>query len=174
MIRTLLVVLCAAGTGATVAGLAHAQAGPPDATDHRYSYNRVDEGYLRLDMRTGQVSLCSRDATGWACRLVPDDRSALETELERLQRENGQLKKALLDRGLPLPGGAKGGATDAAPPRPPHDLTPHPGHPTPDAEIERALSFIEKIWRRLVEMMMNIQRDLKKSSFIMSPGSDPS
>jgi hypothetical protein len=96
---------------------------------------------------------------------VPDDRSAFEGEIERLQRENGQLKKALLDRGLALPGGMKGG--EASPPRPPQDVTP--GLPS-DAEVERAMSFIEKIWRRLVEMMMNIQRDLKKSSSIMPGG----
>jgi hypothetical protein len=31
-----------------------------------------------------------------------------------------------------------------------------------DAEIERIMVVMEKVWRRLVEMMMNIQRDLQK------------
>ena len=37
-----------------------------------------DDGYLRLDQRTGQVSLCSRAVVGWACQPVPDERTALE------------------------------------------------------------------------------------------------
>jgi len=31
-----------------------------------------------------------------------------------------------------------------------------------DAEIERIMTMMEKVWRRLVEMMMNIQRDVQK------------
>lgn len=161
MIRTLLVAAFAAA-GAALPDPASAQSGPPES-DPRYSYNRVDDGYLRLDTRTGQVSLCKREGSGWACRLTPDERTALEGEIERLQRENAQLKRALLDRGLALPGGARGGEPDASPPRPRQDLTP-PGRPPSENEIDRTLTFIEKIWRRLVEMMMNLQRDLKKSS----------
>jgi hypothetical protein len=174
MIRTLLVVAFTATAALAAGSGARAQGGPPDADDHRYRYNRVDEGYVRLDTRTGQVSLCSRNGTGWSCRLAPDDRNAFESEIERLQRENGQLKKALLDRGLPLPGASQGGLAESAPPRPPQDLTPRPGQPPSDAEVERALSFIEKVWRRLVEMMMNLQRDLKKSSALVERGADPS
>ena len=60
---------------------------------------------LRLDTRTGAVSLCAKKDAGWACNAVPDERAALENEIARLQRENGALKKDMLARGLPLPGG---------------------------------------------------------------------
>jgi len=39
----------------------------------------VADGVLRLDARTGQVSQCSRSDAGWVCKVVPDERSALET-----------------------------------------------------------------------------------------------
>ena len=45
---------------------------------------------LRLDTRTGQVSLCAKQSAGWACNAVPDERNALENEITRLQRENGR------------------------------------------------------------------------------------
>jgi hypothetical protein len=150
MIRTLLLV---AGLTACVTH-AQAQGGPPDADNNRYSYNRVDDGYVRLDMRTGQVSLCSRGRSGWSCQLAPDDRVAFESEIARLLAENAALKKALLERGLPLPGGVSAPAARA--PEPELKL---PG----DAELDRAMSFIERVWRRLIEMMANIQRDLRKS-----------
>jgi hypothetical protein len=54
--------------------------------------------------RHGQISQCSRSDAGWACKVVPDERSALETEIARLQSENATLKKQLLARGLPVPG----------------------------------------------------------------------
>ena len=63
---------------------------------------------LRLDTRTGAVSICAKKDAGWACNTVPDERQALESEIDRLQRENGALKKDMLARGLPLPGTVAG------------------------------------------------------------------
>ena len=83
-----------------------AQAQPmPDSENGRYSFSTVADGMLRLDTRTGAVSICARKDASWACTSVPDERQALENEIARLQRENGTLKKDLLARGLPLPGG---------------------------------------------------------------------
>ena len=62
---------------------------------------------LRLDTRTGQVSLCARKDANWACNAVPDERQALESEIARLQRENGALKKDMVARGLPLPSASR-------------------------------------------------------------------
>ncbi len=81
----------------------------PDSENGRYSFSGVPDGMLRLDTRTGAVSLCAKQATGWACNAVPDERAALENEIARLQRENGALKKDMLARGLPLPGGVASG-----------------------------------------------------------------
>lgn len=129
---------------------------PPDADTTRYSYHRIDNGFVRLDLRTGQVSLCGRGAGGWACLATPDDRAALEAEIGRLQAENAALKKALLDRGLALPGGTKPGAPAAR--------APSPDAKAPsDADIDRVMSVFERIWRRLIEMIANIQRDLNKT-----------
>jgi hypothetical protein len=83
---------------------ASAQTATPDSENGRYSFNPVADGVLRLDTRTGQVSQCSRSDAGWACKVVPDERSALETEIARLQGENATMKKELLSRGLPVPG----------------------------------------------------------------------
>ena len=84
-----------------------AQSASSENDDNRYTFNRAEDGYLRLDGRTGQVSLCTRRTVGWACLLVPDERTALELEVARLQNENAALKKDLLARNLPLPGVVK-------------------------------------------------------------------
>ena len=95
-----------------------AQAPAPESEDMRYTFNRVDDGYLRLDGRTGQVSFCMRRTVGWTCQAVPDERTALEAEIARLGAENAALKKDLLARNLPLPGTVKPDAPAAKPEEP--------------------------------------------------------
>src|SRR5215471_11939627 len=103
MIRTALFMVAAL---ALAAPAAWAQSAVPESDDSRYTFNRVDDGYLRLDGRTGQVSICARRPVGWTCEAVPDDRAALEAEIARLQGENTAVKE-LLARNLPLPGTVK-------------------------------------------------------------------
>jgi hypothetical protein len=144
--RRLIVVLALAA--AALAPAAFAQTAAPDSENGRYTFNQAADGWLRLDTRTGQVSLCARKDTGFACNTVPDERSALENEIARLQRENGALKKDMLARNLPLPGGVAG-APSAAQQRELNLKVPLPS----DAEIDRAMSAFEKMWRRLVDMV---------------------
>ena len=142
---------------------AHAQATTAETDDARYSYNRVENGFLRLDTRSGEVSLCNRRAVGWSCELVSDDRGALDNEIARLRGENAMLKKSLLDRGLPLPGGvnaeapsAGSASTGTSSKRDP----PLPGY----ADVDRVKALVGKVWRQLVELIMNLQKDVLKKT----------
>jgi small-conductance mechanosensitive channel len=132
---------------------ASAQGAPTESDDSRYTFNRADDGYLRLDGRTGQVSICTRRPVGWACQAAPDERTALESEIARLQGENVSLKKELIARNVPLPGMVK--------PEPPAAKTEEPRLQLPsDAELNKMMTFVEKVWRRLVEMILTMQRDM--------------
>jgi hypothetical protein len=144
--------------GALIAPAARAQT--PENEDNRYQFNRVEDGYLRLDLKTGQVSLCSRRTVGWACITVADDRAAFDGEIARLQGENAALKKAMLDRGLPLPGGV---TTDVPVARGERDLNRDLKLPS-NADIDRMMAAVEKVWRRLVDMLVGLQKDLKKKT----------
>jgi hypothetical protein len=126
---------------------------PAGSEDSRYSFHRAEDGYLRLDVRTGQVSLCSRRQVGWACQVIPDDRAVLETEIGRLQSENGALKKALLSRGLALPNGVSAPQSTAK---------PQPKPQSRENDLDRVMTLVETMWHRLVEMVANLQRDLMK------------
>ena len=128
---------------------------PAEGDDGRYSFNRVEDGYLRLDTRTGQVSLCGRRQVGWACQVIPDDRIVLESEITRLQSENGALKKQLLSRGIPLPSGIR-------PPQAPDK--PETAPKSVESDFDRVVTMVEAMWRRLVEMIANLQRDIMKKS----------
>ena len=126
---------------------AAAETGTPDSGNGRNSFHPAADGGLRLDTRTGQVSECSRSDAGWACKLVPDERSALETEIVRLQEENEMLKKELLARGPPTPG------------------APDPELKLPsDADVDKVISFLEKAWRRLIEMGRTVLKDVERKN----------
>jgi len=137
------------------------QGAPPDNEDGRYTFNRADDGYLRLDGRTGQVSICTRRSVGWACQAVPDERTVLEGEIARLQGENATLKKELIARNVPLPGTVK---PDVVKPDAPASKPGEPQIQLPsDAELNKLMTFMEKVWRRLVEMVVTLQKEMNKS-----------
>jgi hypothetical protein len=167
--------------------LLRAQEPALDLADARFTYHRIDDGYLRLDLRSGEVATCRQRGAGWACTLAPEERAALENEIARLQRDNALLKNALLERGLPLPTPAPTAPVQppvaqapaippvaSAPPQtsPPAAAAPQsPSAPAPaepnlrprdNAEVDRVMDMMERLWRRLVELVTTIQRDIQR------------
>ncbi len=141
---------------ATFCAPAQAQDPPGPSDSARYTFHRVQDAFLRLDLQTGRVSQCGWAAIGWYCKVVPDERAALESEIARLQTSNIALKKELVERGLTLPEGIKpdaqvsGGGIELRMPN--------------DTEFGRVTGFVERVWRRMVDMMVNLQRDMVRKS----------
>jgi hypothetical protein len=158
MIRWSLWAVVVTGLAVAVLG-ARAQTLPVQAEneDSRFTFHRADDGYLRLDGRSGQVSICSRRPIGWLCQAVPDERAALEAEIARLQTDNAALKKELLAHNVALPGGIK-----ADPP--PRRVEGRRLRVPNDAELDYMMAFIEKVWRRLVDIIVTAQRDILRKS----------
>ncbi|MES2194473.1 MAG: hypothetical protein V4517_08655 [Pseudomonadota bacterium] len=151
--------LCLAGAGAAVAQ------SMPDGENGRYSMSTVGNGVIRLDTRTGAVSTCSNGGAGWACYAVPDERAALDAEIGRLQADNDRLKAELAAREL-----AVTGKIDEALPKTDSLKKTDPklaeGErkieiPLPsDRDMDRMMSFLERAWKRLIEMANRVQKDV--------------
>ncbi len=63
----------------------------------RFTMKEIDDGLLRLDTQTGEVSYCRKTNATWACDTASDDRSVLADEVERLQEENAGLRNRLAE-----------------------------------------------------------------------------
>src|SRR5262249_7658962 len=132
--------------------IVQAQESMPENERGRYTFKEISNELLRLDSHTGEVAQCSKRAVGWACQALPEDRTALESEIARLQNENAALKRELVARGLPLPDGIKA---------PPAGKSDSDLKLPSDADLDRAMSFLERAWRRLVDMVQNLQREME-------------
>jgi hypothetical protein len=111
--------------------LAQQPADPATAENGRYSMTPVQDGFLRLDTRTGAVALCRLVNGAPECRLAADERTAMENEIGRLQTENRDLR-------LKAPGAGAANRPSGLP---------------SDQDMDRALSFAEKFMRGMMRIM---------------------
>ena len=163
--------LAAAAVMTVVSGGPVAAQSAPDGENGRYSMTPIPEGVLRLDTRTGTVSTCTKNDAGWACYAVPDERAALDAEIGRLQSEVERLNRQLaagptvsgkIDEALPKSNPLKKAEPKTA------EGEPKPGGgerkieiPLPsDQDLDRVMSFLEKAWRRLIDMANRVQKDV--------------
>ncbi|CAN5457769.1 hypothetical protein BH10PSE11_BH10PSE11_20220 [soil metagenome] len=155
-------IICAAAALAAVLMLGHearAQA-VPDTENGRFTLSPVTDGFLRLDTRNGVVSICI-NKSGWTCRLVADERAALDVEIGRLQADNKKLREQLAQRDTVT------GKTDA--PLAKED-SKKSAQATPDSKIElqlppeheKLLALIDRVWDRLIEMAVRLQKRLSE------------
>jgi hypothetical protein len=128
---------------AALAAPAHAQPADPATENGRYSMTPVQDGFLRLDTRTGAVALCRLVNGAPECRLAADERAALENEIGRLQAQNRDLR-------LKAPG--------------PGDAGPPSGLPS-EQDMDKALSFAERFMRRMMRIMREQGDGPDKTSF---------
>ena len=159
---------------AALAAPAMAQA-TPDTENGRYTLAPMNGGFVRLDTRTGVISHCTDKGHGWACYALPDERTAFDTEIGRLQSENEKLRTQLAAR-EPASADKTQEALPKADSLKPDEpkMTPKAGEPKTadgnhnrieiplpsDQDMDRMMSFVERAWRRLIDMAARVQRDV--------------
>jgi hypothetical protein len=104
----------------------------------RYRLEKTENGYIRMDTRTGEVSTCEEKTGQLVCRIAPDERLALQDEIERLQAKLDALDQRV--------------AKLEAQPSIPKVLIPS------DEEVDKSLDIMEKFFHRF----MGIMKDLDK------------
>jgi hypothetical protein len=128
----------------------------PESEEGRYTFHKIADGFVRLDMQTGEVSTCSKRTVGWACQAVPEDRAVLESEIARLRTENALLKRDIIARGLPLPAGTI--------PEPPIVREDGRELRRGGSDLDRMMAFMGRVWQRLVEVIAQAQKQVLNKS----------
>ncbi|MBR1251586.1 hypothetical protein JQ609_32305 [Bradyrhizobium sp. AUGA SZCCT0169] len=150
-------------------GVAGASAAPPkampDTENGRYALSSTADGVLRLDTRTGAISTCSNSGAGWACYAVPDERAALDVEIGRLQADNEKLRKELASREPTVAGKIEEPMpkSDSLKKSEPKIVEGERKIEIPlpsDRDMDRMMSFLERAWKRLIEMANRVQKDV--------------
>lgn len=116
----------------------------------RYQMEKTAEGYVRLDKQTGQMSICNDKAGQLVCKMAADDRSAFEDEVGRMQSRLEAVEKRLAALEA---GGAKS------------DI------PTED-EFEKTMSYMQRFFRGFIDIVKELDRDLRGPNENGTPAPD--
>ncbi|WP_026622018.1 hypothetical protein M728_000188 [Ensifer sp. WSM1721] len=124
------ITVLAFGLGFALGAPAYAQEPSPG----RYSMQKSETGFARLDTETGEVSLCHEKNGELVCRMAADERAAFERELDLLTKRVEALEKAV-----------KSGETAVKPSLP------------DDEEIDRAMGIMERMMRKFMEIVKDLE-----------------
>ncbi len=143
-----------------MAGPASAQLVTDPLDGDQYLIVEIDDGVLRIDRQSGDISECQETQNGWICRLAADDRLAYEAEINRLDAEVERLEVELLaardgltadDRDLSL---VPDDGVDEPSVRERLDL------PT-DEELDAVMDTAEEVMRRFFDMVQGLREDIE-------------
>jgi len=103
----------------------------PDAA--RFQLERSGDHFIRLDRRTGAMSICQDQGGNLVCRMAADERAAYDDELDRLSDRVTKLEKTVASSdGSKLPS---------------------------DADVDRTLGIMQKFMRGFMGMAKEFQNE---------------
>ncbi len=104
-----------------------------------YSLEKTETGYIRLNNKTGEMSICQEKSGQLVCKLATEERKAYEEDLADLKTRVAKLEEAVASIGKIPPV-----IRDALP---------------SDEEFEKGLSYMEKFMRRFMGIAKEFEND---------------
>ena len=106
-----------------------------DGDRDRYTLEKSESGFVRLDRHTGAVTLCSEADGTLTCRMAADEREAYDADLARLEKRVEALEKQMGD-----------------------GMSARTGEPS-DAEIDRSIGIMERFMRAFFGLVQEFKED---------------
>ena len=124
---------------------------PASAQDaERYRLERTENGFVRMDVRTGQMSFCEELSGRLVCKPGADEDTAKADGLEQLNRKVGELEERLATLEARQP--------------------PQPGAGLPsEEEFERTMTFMERFLRRFWGVAKDLERESEPGEPVPAP-----
>ncbi|TKT74202.1 hypothetical protein [Aquamicrobium sp. LC103] len=131
--------------------LSFAMAPAASAQDvERYRLEKTDDGYVRMDTVTGQMSICEERNAQLVCKLAAEERGAYE---DRLDEMLGKIE-ALEERVAKLEGSS-----------------PTAGLPS-EEEFEQSLGYMERFFRRFMDIVKDFGTETREGGGTAEPTPD--
>lgn len=105
-----------------------------ETSTDRYTLEKSESGFVRLDRQTGAVTLCTEADGTLTCRMAADERAAYDEDLARLEKRVEALERQI----------ANGTAARS-------------GELPSDAEIDRSIGIMERFMRAFFGLVQEFQ-----------------
>lgn len=115
----------------------------------RYSMSPTDGGFVRLDTKTGTMSLCTKAGGDWSCADMPESADANRKRLEELETENKTLKDEIKRYEETF------GLADGAPKSP--DGAPKSFTMPDEKDVDKAFDYLEGMIKKFRERMKKLE-----------------
>ena len=113
----------------------------------RFSIIKTENGFLRLDQKNGNISICKAENGQMICKIGADERHAYQKEIDRVNQQIDKMKVRLdALEGLKLRAKLKAGQAKE------------------DEEFDRALKFADKAFRHFFGMVQELKKEKKKDA----------
>lgn len=106
----------------------------------RYTLEKSGTGYVRMDTRTGEMSICEERAGQLVCKLAADERAAFQDEIDRLQTKLTGMEGRLV-------------ALENNPILKPQNLLPT------EEEFQRSLGYMERFFRKFMDIVKDLDKE---------------
>ena len=129
----------------------------PDASvpSGRYQIAPDEDGFVRLDTRTGAMTHCGKREGAWRCDVLAEERSDVDRRLDALAGKVEALSAEVARLAKRLAAVEAGFGASAAP-------APEARLPAPEAreeDFDEALSFAERLMRRFFDMVRELKSE---------------
>ncbi|MCX7302917.1 MAG: hypothetical protein NTV73_01070 [Hyphomicrobiales bacterium] len=143
-------------TLAVLLAVSGATAAEPD----RFRLERTPDGYVRMDTRTGEMSICQERWGELVCRLAADERTAMQDEMDRLRSDMEALEGRL----------AEVKALDERVARLENSLAARIEKTLPTEEdFNKTMSYMERFFRGFMAIVKDLENENAKPT---EPGAD--
>ncbi|MDI6025394.1 hypothetical protein QBK99_04145 [Corticibacterium sp. UT-5YL-CI-8] len=110
------------------------------AQEQRYQLEKTENGYVRMDTRTGEMSICEEKSAQLVCRVAADERTAMQDEVDRLRGD----VSALHDRVIKLENSLSARLESKLP---------------SDEEFEKTMGYMERFFRSFMGIVKEQEAD---------------
>ncbi len=125
------------------------------APSGRYQIAPDEDGFVRLDTRTGAMTHCGKREGAWRCDVLAEERSDLDRRLDALAGKVEALSAEVARLAGRLAAVEAEPGASAAP-------SPDARLPAPEAreeDFDEALSFAERLMRRFFDMVRELKSE---------------